>query len=376
MAQGVSSDDEATGSSVPKPVAPPLTRRAIPAWALLPLRLFLGITFIDAGVGKLLSADYFGDGRQGFAALVRGFTEGSPLAGPVRSAVLEHPFATALLVATLELVVGLLTVVGLASRLAAGAGFALSILFFLTATWRVRPFFYGADLPFAVGWLTLVLAGHGGLPSIDATLIRRHRAQLGLGPADPVGIPFNRIQQQCAHANPDAGCRSATVGACEGGGCPLLGGPPEAGARDADRRAFLASAGKAASVAMGVAVMALGAAPMLSRRTVELTGNRRRIAALGSLPVGQALEFQVPSTGNPGLLIRLTRDRVVAYDAICTHARCIVQFDPDLMLLVCYCHQAEFDPRRSAAVVAGPAPRPLPSLKASVSGDGAIFVEG
>ena len=84
----------------------------------------------------------------------------------------------------------------------------------------------------------------------------------------------------------------------------------------------------------------------------------------------------MPSTGNPGLLIRLTRDRVVAYDAICTHARCIVQFDPDLRLLVCYCHQAEFDPRRSAAVVAGPAPRPLPSLKVSVSGDGAIFVEG
>src|SRR5215213_6238268 len=99
MTPAVSSDDKAIGSTGPQRVAPPLTRRAGPAWALLPLRLFLGITFIDAGVGKLLSADYFGDGRQGFAALVRGFTEGSPLAGPVRSVVLEHPFATALLVA-------------------------------------------------------------------------------------------------------------------------------------------------------------------------------------------------------------------------------------------------------------------------------------
>jgi thiosulfate dehydrogenase (quinone) large subunit len=377
MTQGVSSDDKATGSTMPKPVAPPLTRRAIPAWALLPLRLFLGVTFLDAGLGKLLSADYFGDGRQGFAALARGFTEGSPLADPVRSVVLEHPFASALLLAALELIVGLLTIVGLATRLAAGAGFALSILFFLTATWRVRPFFYGADLPFAVGWLTLALAGHGGLPSIDATLARRHRAELGLGPADPVSIPFNRVQQLCRHANPDAGCRSAVEGACQGGGCPLLGGPAEAGAREADRRAFLASAGKAASVAIAVVVMALGATPTLSRRTGgERTGNRRRIAALGSLPVGQALAFQVPSTGNPGLLIRVARDRVVAYDAICTHARCIVQFDPDRVLLVCYCHQAEFDPRRRGAVVAGPAPRPLPSLKVSVAGDGAIFVEG
>jgi thiosulfate dehydrogenase (quinone) large subunit len=373
----VSSDDKVTGSRWPKPVAPPLTRRAVPAWVLLPLRLFLGLTFIDAGLGKLLSADYFGDGRQGFATLARGFANGSPLAGPLHSVVLEHPFASALLLAVLELVVGLLTVLGLASRLAAGAGLACSLLFFLTATWRVRPFFYGADLPFAVGWLTLLLAGHGGLPSIDATLVRRQRAEVGLGPAGLVGVPFDRVQQDCTRANGGAGCRSAMTGACGGGGCPLLGPPPSASARDADRRAFLASAGKAAGVAAGAVVTALGAAPLLNRRTGgELTGNRRRVANLRSLPVGQALEFPVPSTGNPGLLIRVARDRVVAYDAICTHARCIVHFDPDRVLLVCYCHQAEFDPRHRAAVVAGPASRPLPSLKVSVAGDGAIFVEG
>jgi thiosulfate dehydrogenase (quinone) large subunit len=376
MTPAVSSDDKAIGSTGPQRAAPPLTRRAGPAWVLLPLRLFLGVTFIDAGVGKLLSADYFGEGQHGFATLARGFAEGSPLAAPIRSIVLEHPFASALVVAVLELVVGLLTVLGLASRLAAGAGLALSIVFFLTATWRVRPFFYGADLPFAVGWLTLLLAGHGGLPSVDATLVRRQRAELGVGPADLVAVPLNRVQQHCMRTNGEAGCPSAMGDTCRGGGCPLLGGPPSAAARDADRRAFLASAGKAASVAVGAFVMALGAAPMLGRRTGgELTGRRRRIASLGSLPVGQALDFQVPSTGNPGLVVRLTRDRVVAYDAICTHARCIVQFDPDRVLLVCYCHQAEFDPRRHAAVLAGPAPRPLPSLKVTVAGDGAIFVE-
>jgi Rieske Fe-S protein len=46
----------------------------------------------------------------------------------------------------------------------------------------------------------------------------------------------------------------------------------------------------------------------------------------------------------------------VAYRAICTHARCLVGFDPNSRLIVCACHGAEFDPRRGAAVVAGPAP--------------------
>jgi thiosulfate dehydrogenase [quinone] large subunit len=160
-------------------VGAPLGAAAVRAWALLPLRLFLGLTFIDAGLGKLFSAAYFGSGPKSFTALAQGFAQGSPIGGPIRTVVLAHPYLFALLLAVAELAVGVCALIGLASRLAAGLGLALSVTFFLTASWRVRPFFYGADLPFAVGWLTLLLAGHGGLPSVDAMLLRRHRSEQG-----------------------------------------------------------------------------------------------------------------------------------------------------------------------------------------------------
>ena len=40
-------------------------------------------------------------------------------------------------------------------------GAAISLTLFLTATWTVHPFFLAADLPYAIGWLTLALAGPG-----------------------------------------------------------------------------------------------------------------------------------------------------------------------------------------------------------------------
>src|SRR6266508_3478563 len=54
----------------------------------------------------------------------------------VRSVVLVHPYLFALLLAVVELTVGLLALIGLASRVAAAGGLALSLLFFLTASWR------------------------------------------------------------------------------------------------------------------------------------------------------------------------------------------------------------------------------------------------
>src|SRR6266536_947769 len=59
-----------------------VARLVVPrAWALLPLRLFLGLTFVDAGVGKLLSSAYFGSGSEGFASLARGLPAVAQSAG-------------------------------------------------------------------------------------------------------------------------------------------------------------------------------------------------------------------------------------------------------------------------------------------------------
>jgi rieske iron-sulfur protein len=82
---------------------------------------------------------------------------------------------------------------------------------------------------------------------------------------------------------------------------------------------------------------------------------------------------------NQVLLLRLGParpgdDRIVAFSAICTHAGCAVsQWKARERHFLCPCHLSEYDPQNEAAVVAGPAPRPLPALPVAVTG-GALRV--
>jgi rieske iron-sulfur protein len=67
-------------------------------------------------------------------------------------------------------------------------------------------------------------------------------------------------------------------------------------------------------------------------------------------------------------------DGIVAYSAICTHAGCPVTAwvkgeGSDRNVLKCMCHNSEYDPRTSARVVFGPAPRRLAALPLAISGD-------
>jgi rieske iron-sulfur protein len=71
-------------------------------------------------------------------------------------------------------------------------------------------------------------------------------------------------------------------------------------------------------------------------------------------------------------------DGVLAYSAICTHAGCPVTAwvkgeAGDKDVFKCFCHNSEFDPRQSAQVVFGPAPRRLAALPLSVA-DGSLTV--
>jgi rieske iron-sulfur protein len=69
-------------------------------------------------------------------------------------------------------------------------------------------------------------------------------------------------------------------------------------------------------------------------------------------------------------------DGVVAYTAICTHTGCEVDdWLGDEQVLHCLCHGSKFDPRDSARVVDGVAPRPLPALPLRLDG-GRLRVAG
>ncbi len=75
--------------------------------------------------------------------------------------------------------------------------------------------------------------------------------------------------------------------------------------------------------------------------------------------------------------------RVAAYSATCTHLCCSVsdwvpspfQTDP-YGYLFCPCHKSQYDPWDGARVLAGPAPRPLPALPLTLSGDHLVAAGG
>lgn len=78
-------------------------------------------------------------------------------------------------------------------------------------------------------------------------------------------------------------------------------------------------------------------------------------------------------------LVKLSPDPtgLVAFSAICTHLGCTVlgSLDKDGKIL-CPCHASLFDPANGAAVIRGPAGRPLPSLPITIGPDGTVTAAG
>ena len=69
-------------------------------------------------------------------------------------------------------------------------------------------------------------------------------------------------------------------------------------------------------------------------------------------------------------------DGVVAYSGVCTHQACPVNmWSDDLHAFVCSCHGSVYDPKNSAEVVAGPAPRRLAAVPLK-SENGLLIVAG
>jgi ubiquinol-cytochrome c reductase iron-sulfur subunit len=61
----------------------------------------------------------------------------------------------------------------------------------------------------------------------------------------------------------------------------------------------------------------------------------------------------------------------LAFSKVCTHAGCPVgQYEAEFQKLLCPCHESTFNVLDAAAVVFGPAPRPLPQLPLMLDADG------
>lgn len=310
--------------------------------ALLLLRGFLGLTFIYAGLDKLIDPTFLrAAGAGSIGAQLEAFTHGSPVGLLVQVFARPFPLLTGLVISVTEIAIGLGALTGLLFRLVTVAGAALSILFWLTASWSIKPYYYGPDLPYAAGWVTLAIAGHGGRYVLDEWLARW---------VDPLGSPGEPMSAERRHFLQGGilgfgALALATLGGTLGS--TIFGRPASGVGLDAS---------PAPGTGPGEASLSPTAAPA---GTVLGT-----VATLASQ--GGSLIFQDPHTGDPGVVVKLANGKFVAFDAVCTHAGCTVEFDSGSGYLYCPCHGATFDPAHKAAVLAGPTNVPLTGLPITV----------
>ena len=150
-----------------------------PALALLPLRIFLGVTFVYAGVQKLSDPGFLHAGAATYIGTqLEGFASGTPGGFLLRTFAIPHPTVAGVGVALTEILIGLLVTAGLFTRIAAAGGMALNLILFLTASWHTSPYFLGPDLVFAFAWLPFVLAGATGQPALDNVSLQPSEAML------------------------------------------------------------------------------------------------------------------------------------------------------------------------------------------------------
>ena len=107
--------------------------------------------------------------------------------------------------------------------------------------------------------------------------------------------------------------------------------------------------------------------------TAAATPTGTKVGTAADLTSQGFLEFTDPATGAPAIAISLSGGKVVGFSEVCTHAGCQVSYDTGQKLLACPCHGAEFDPAHGAAVIAGPAPTPLASIRVQVGADGGVY---
>jgi thiosulfate dehydrogenase [quinone] large subunit len=272
--------------------------------ALRVMRLWLGITWIYAGWDKASDPGFLEAGSSTYIGTQLSGFSTHSPLGFAFNPLIEYATVVGGFVIISEFAIGLATLLWVAPRLAAFGGFLMSLGLWLADTFHVSPYFLASNTAYAVLWLSYLLLLIGNGKRKVFTMSLERRSVLRVGITGALAVAF-------------------------------------AGAGK-----FFAKAAPATST--------------------SAAGKGTKIVKLTSLKVGAARNF-VASNGAPAILFR-TKTGVFAYSAICTHQGCTVAYSAASKTMKCPCHQAEFDPNKSAKVVNGPAVNPLGKIKVAVKG--------
>jgi thiosulfate dehydrogenase [quinone] large subunit len=317
----------------------------VSAMALFPLRIFLGGTFVYAGIQKLTDPGFLHHGASTYIGTqLQGFANGTPGGFLLRTFAIPHAELAGVGVALLEIAIGLLVLTGLFTRAAAAAGLGLNLVLFLTASWKTSPYFLGPDIVFVFAWLPFVLAGAEGQPALAHVIESEARRHPGAG----VAVTRRRLLGQALGAAGAATVGIAAVSALAKGSY-------------SDPRRLLGATKASRNGAHRGSV----ARHVNSTAPPKLPSGSVRLGPANRLPAGQGAVYTDPTDGSPDLLIRQPSGELTAMSAVCTHAGCTVGYQNGQ--IVCPCHGATYDPH-SGDVTGGPAPQGLAPKRVVESG--------
>jgi thiosulfate dehydrogenase (quinone) large subunit len=310
-------------SSPTRPPTAPATRRLTndPLWALLPLRAFLAVVFLYAGLSKIADRRFLdSNDPTSMHQTTQAIKPSSPIGG-LLGAVIDHSFAFGVLMACAELAVGIGIAFGLFTRIAAIGGLLITFSLFLTVSWQSNPWYTGADIVYIFALTPLILAGRTPL-SVDDWLARTYAR-------DDEQLPMRR--------------------AMLAGGATVLG-----------------------LVALGVASLfrqkpaSTGQPPSTGKVTASQSGSETTVSA-DQVPVGGGRQVTNASTGQAVWVLQLTAGDFTAFNATCPHQGCPVRFQGASQGFRCPCHGSHFTSQ--GKVTSGPATRNLTEVKVTKSGD-------
>jgi thiosulfate dehydrogenase [quinone] large subunit len=323
------------------------------------LRAFLGFTFCFAGLQKLANPGFFQASNPGSIQVqLAGAVRRSPVHALI-SPLTHLAVPLGVLIAVAELAIGIGTLLGLWQRLAAAGGVALSLLLFLTVSFHSSPYYTGADIVFAFAWTPLLLAGAGPLLSADAAIAARARPRRG-----------NR-RVSAEEASRREVMLKGTVTAVAAAGGLVLGGV----VAGLGRLAGGTKNNNSGTVALSSPAQS-APAPSTAPGSGGSGGSHPAGTAIGpakDVPVGGAASFTDPSSGDPSIVIQATAGKFVAFDAVCPHAGCSVEYDQSAALIVCPCHGSQFN-AATGAVEVGPAATGLKPITIAKGSNGQLYV--
>jgi Rieske Fe-S protein len=95
-----------------------------------------------------------------------------------------------------------------------------------------------------------------------------------------------------------------------------------------------------------------------------------KVGNTAELPIDSGIIFKFGR--KPGILVHTPDGQIKAFDGLCTHLDCIVQYSQERQQIWCACHNGRYD--LNGINVGGPPPRPLDAFKVDIDEQGDIYV--